>query len=97
MCGEGALRDEFLVWVESNATALHARRILIPERFRSSVSGLSSDGHWSMLSLQGMNAAVAARYPELASEIEAVGCPTCHTLPASDFVQTFFDRSFSRA
>ena len=47
------------------------------------------------LSLSGLEAQVAAQFPQLRKQIELVGCAVCHTADA-DFVQTRPDRTVSK-
>lgn len=88
----GALRDDFLTWVDANAALLDQRRLLIPERFRAQSVRITQGIPRAPLSLQG--ASSAARFPQLRQQLELVGCAACHTADA-EFVQTRTDRSVS--
>lgn len=81
----GALRDDFLAFVDENAAGLMAREVEIPPKFRSASARVPPSAPAERLSLDD---------PELAFRIEIVGCPTCHTHDAN-FVHTAPDRSFS--
>ncbi|MBK6518904.1 MAG: hypothetical protein IPM79_13170 [Polyangiaceae bacterium] len=87
----GALRDELFAFVEENAEGLSRREIAIPSKFRSASARLPPSAPAERLSLEGLDPAVLADYPDLAEAIEIVGCPTCHTTNAS-FVQTTVER-----
>lgn len=82
----GALRDDFLAWVDANEAALQARRLLIPERFRTPSVRVTQGVPQVPLSLPGRAA--------LRQQLEIVGCAACHTADA-DFVQTRTDRTVS--
>lgn len=90
----GARRDDFIAWVNDNADALDARRVLIPERFRPPSVRVSQGVVRTPLSLRGLPSDTLARLPNLGANIELVGCAVCHTADA-DFVQTKLDRSVS--
>lgn len=90
----GARRDDFIAWVNANADALDARRVLIPERFRPPSVRVSQGLVRTPLSLRGLPADTLARLPNLGAHLELVGCAVCHTADA-DFVQTKLDRSVS--
>ncbi|MDP1825763.1 MAG: hypothetical protein Q8L48_21050 [Archangium sp.] len=88
----GALRDDFLAWVDANAAQLAQRRVLFPDRFRAQSIRVTQGIPRVPLSLAG--AASAASFPTLRQELEVVGCAACHTADA-EFVQTRSDRSVS--
>ncbi len=88
----GALRDDFLTWVDANAAQLDQRRVLIPERFRAQSVRVTQGVARTPLSLAGSNAVVA--FPRLRQQLDLVGCAACHTADA-EFVQTRSDRSVS--
>lgn len=88
----GALRDDFLAWVDANAAQLDERRLLIPDRFRTQSIRVTQGIARTPLSLQG--ATSTASYPQLRQQLEIVGCAACHTADA-EFVQTRNDRSVS--
>ena len=90
----GPRRAEFLAWVESNAEAIDARRILIPEAFRAPSARVNDGVPWIPLDLSGVDPTVLERFPELRGNLEIVGCPACHAADAP-FVQTAVDRTFS--
>ncbi|MFO0554159.1 MAG: hypothetical protein U0271_37610 [Polyangiaceae bacterium] len=90
----GALRDDFLGFVDENAEALASRTLEIPERFRGASARVPPSAPAEELSLDGIDANILATYPDLARSIERVGCPKCHTENAN-FVQTTVDRTFS--
>jgi len=90
----GAARDDFLAWVADNADALAARRAAIPERFRPRSARVPPTGDRQTLDLTGLDPAILAAYPTLASDIELNGCPACHTTD-DQFVQTSVSREFS--
>lgn len=90
----GARRTELLAWVEDNAAAIDARRILIPEVFRAPSARVNDGVPWIPLDLSGVDPSVLERYPDLRRNLEIVGCPACHATDAP-FVQTLPDRSFS--
>lgn len=87
-------RTDFLAWVESNAEAIDARRILIPEAFRAPSARVNDGVPWIPLDLSGVDPSVLERFPDLRRNLEIVGCPACHATDAP-FVQTLPDRSFS--
>lgn len=91
---QGTLRDEFLSFVSSNAAALDARSLLIPEKYRKPSARVVQGVPRSPLSLSGISSSVTQSYPALRQNIELVGCPACHTADA-EFVQTRTDRSVS--
>jgi hypothetical protein len=88
----GALRDDFLAWVDANAAQLDQRRLLIPDRFRTQSIRVTQGVPRTPLSLTGSTA--LANFPQLRQEMEIVGCAACHTADA-EFVQTRSDRSVS--
>lgn len=88
----GALRTDFLAWVDANAEALSSRRLLIPERFRTPSVRVTQGLPRVPLSLEG--SAAAARAASLRAQLELVGCAACHTADA-EFVQTRTDRTVS--
>jgi hypothetical protein len=83
----GALRDDFLAFVDANSEALSIREIEIPARFRSRSARVPPGVERERLDL-------GDRPAELAAAIEIVGCPACHTDDA-EFVQTTPQRTFS--
>ncbi len=87
----GPLRDEFLVWVGSNAAALNARAVEIPAMFRPQSARANQGVPWDPLLL---TPELDGEFPDLRRNLEIVGCPACHTSDA-DFVQTLPNRSFS--
>jgi hypothetical protein len=90
----GAARDTFLAWVAANADALAARQLLIPDTFRPPSARVAPGAPRVPLDLTGVPSDVLASHPELAAQVEIVGCPACHTTNA-DFVQTSRDRVVS--
>lgn len=84
----GALRDDFVQFATTNAAALTARTMEVPERFRPLSARVPPGVPRVSLDLQ------VTGYPDLAAEIEIMGCPACHTENA-DFVQTTAQRTFS--
>lgn len=90
----GAARDDFLAYVADNAQALAERRALIPERFRPRSARVAPGAPRQALDLTGLDPALLATYPTLASDIELAGCPACHTTE-DQFVQTTVQRTFS--
>jgi hypothetical protein len=90
----GARRDDFLAWVDANAEALDARRLLVPERFRPQSVRVTQGIARTPLSLDGLPTATVARWPNLRANLELVGCAACHTADA-EFVQTKPDRTVS--
>jgi hypothetical protein len=90
----GPDRDAFLGWIEDNASAIEARRLLIPPRFRLPSARVNDGVPWIPLDLGGLDPAISAAYPTMRQEVEMVGCPACHATDA-DFVQTLPDRTFS--
>jgi hypothetical protein len=90
----GPRRDAFLAWVADNAARLDARMMLIEERFRAPTVQVVDGVPRKPLSLTGLEADVAAQYPNLRKNIELVGCAACHTTGA-DFVQTRPNRTVS--
>jgi hypothetical protein len=88
----GALRDDFLAWVDANAAQLDQRRVLFPDRFRAQSIRVTQGVPRVPLSLTG--AVSVASFPTLRQELEVVGCAACHTADA-EFVQTRSDRSVS--
>lgn len=88
----GALRDDFLAWVDANAAQLDQRRVLFPDRFRAQSIRVTQGIPRVPLSLTG--AAATTSFPTLRQELEVVGCAACHTADA-EFVQTRSDRSVS--
>lgn len=90
----GTNRDALVAWIAANADDLAARRIVIPERFRAPSAQVAPGVPRTPLQLAGLPDAVATRYPDLASTIETVGCPKCHTTNA-EFVQTSRERVLS--
>lgn len=88
----GPDRDAFLAWVEANAADIDARRIEIPEQFRSPSARLNQGVPWVPLDLTGV--AATASYPDVRRNLEIVGCPACHSADA-EFVQTLPSRMFS--
>jgi len=90
----GAEHDGFLAWVETNAAALDARTIAIPDAYRSASARVVDGVPREILDLTGVSAGVLAQFPDLRKNVEIVGCPVCHTADA-DFVQTKPDRTFS--
>jgi hypothetical protein len=91
----GARRDGFLSWVEANAAAIDARTMPIPDTYRAQSVRVIQGVPRTPISLAGLNATVAAQYPELRQKLELVGCAACHTADA-DFVQTRPDRTVSK-
>ena len=91
----GALRDEFLQWLKENAAALDARRLRYPEKFRPQSVRVTQGVVRTPLSLAGLDAQVAAQFPQLRQQVELTGCAVCHTADA-DFVQTRPDRTVSK-
>jgi len=91
----GALRDEFLTWVKDNAAALAARTMPFPEKYRAQSIRVTQGVARPPLSLAGLDAQTATRFPQLRQQIELVGCAVCHTADA-DFVQTRPDRTVAR-
>ena len=90
----GAVRADFLAFVEENASALASRTLLIPERFRAPSVRVAQGIPWVPLNLDGVDEAVLGAHPTLRQNLEIVGCAACHTADA-EFVQTREDRSFS--
>lgn len=86
----GALRDDFLAWVDANAVQLTNRRVLFPERFRAQSIRVTQGAPRVALSIQGVASPIAT----LRQELEIVGCAACHTTDA-EFVQTRNDRTVS--
>lgn len=91
----GADRDGFLGWVRDNAPALNARTMAFPEKYRVQSIRVTQGVVRTPLSLAGLDAAVAAQFPDLRKQVELVGCAVCHTADA-DFVQTRADRTVSK-
>jgi hypothetical protein len=87
----GPDRDAFLAWAEANAADLSARRLAIPEEFRSPSARANQGTPWVPLILPP---ALDAAWPDLRRNLEIVGCPACHATDA-EFVQTLPDRTFS--
>jgi len=87
----GALRDAFLAFVAANAEGLSSRTVELPERFRAPSAQAPPSAPRTLLDLGGLDPAVSAAYPELARDVESVGCPACHTDDA-EFVQTSVER-----
>jgi hypothetical protein len=90
----GALRDDFLGWVGDNAQALADRSVEIPASYRPASAQAPPSVPLEPLDLSGLDAAIASAFPNLAHDIEIVGCPTCHTDDAN-FVHTTVQRTFS--
>lgn len=90
----GATRDAFLDFVETNAAALDARTIAIPDAYRSPSARVAAGVPRTPLDLTGVDAAVLAQHPDLRKNVEIVGCPVCHTADA-EFVQTNANRELS--
>lgn len=90
----GPLRDDFLAFVADRAASLDARTELLPARFRRASARVPPGAPAERLSLDGLDPALLAAYPELARNVEIVGCPTCHTETA-EFVQTSVEREVS--
>lgn len=90
----GALRDDFLAFVEDNAAALDARTIDVPERFRPRSARVPPGVDREVLDLSGLDPTIDAAYPELRFNLEIVGCPACHTEEA-EFVHTTPERELS--
>lgn len=90
----GARRDGFLQWVEANAASIDARTMAIPDVYRAQSVRVVQGVPRTPISLAGLNATVAAQYPQLRQKLELVGCAACHTADA-DFVQTRPDRTVS--
>jgi hypothetical protein len=90
----GALRDAFLAFVAAHADGLAARTVELPAELRAQSARVPPSGPAESLSLDGLDPGVLAAHPDLAFDIEIVGCPTCHTDDAN-FVQTAVDRTFS--
>jgi hypothetical protein len=90
----GPLRDRFLTFLSSNAAALDARTLLIPEEFRARSARVTQGVPRTPLSLDGLPPSLTERFPALRQQIEIVGCAACHTADA-EFVQTRMDRTFS--
>ncbi len=90
----GAARDGFLQWVKSNAASLDARTMALPSQYRAQSVRVTQGVVRAPLSLVGLDASTAARFPILRKQIELVGCAVCHTADA-DFVQTRVDRTVS--
>lgn len=90
----GPLRERFLTFLSSNAAALDARTLLIPEEFRARSARVTQGVPRTPLSLDGLAPSLTERFPALRQQIEIVGCAACHTADA-EFVQTRIDRTFS--
>ena len=90
----GALRDQFVAFVDENAAALDARTLVIPERFRAPSIRVTQGAAWVPVDLSGVSSSTAAAFPDLRKHLEIVGCAACHTADA-EFVQTREDRTFS--
>jgi hypothetical protein len=90
----GPLRDDFLAFVSDNAAALAAREIAIPSTFRGASIRVAPSVPREELDLTGLDPAILSATPDLARNIEIVGCAACHTEDAN-FVQTNLDRTFS--
>ena len=90
----GSARDAFLGFVSDNAPALAARALEIPEQFRRPSQRVGESMLPQRLDLAGL-ATVLAVYPTLGDQLAIVGCPTCHTLDGTDFIQTETTRAFS--
>lgn len=90
----GPLRASFLAWLETNAERADRRSILLPEAFRAPSARAVAGVPRTPLSLSGLAPTVAATFPRLRQQLEAVGCVACHTSDA-DFIQTRADRSIS--
>lgn len=88
----GPRRDDFLDFVADNAEGLSTRTVEIPERFRAPSAQAPPSAPRTLLDLTGLDPTVAARYPDLAAQIEDVGCPACHTHD-TEFVQTSMARA----
>ena len=78
----------------TSAAAIDARRILIPETYRTRVGVATTGVPRTPLSLTGLPSEVRQLYPDLRENLELVGCPACHTADA-DFVHTTLEREFS--
>ena len=91
---KGALRDEFLAWVESEAEGINARQVLIPEAFRAPSARLAQGIPWVPLDLSDLADEVSEAWPELRQNIELMGCPGCHSADA-DFIHTLEGGSLS--
>lgn len=84
----GPLRDAFLAFARDNAELLAARALEIPAAFRAPSARVPPGVARERLEL------AIDGHPDLAGQIEIVGCPACHTDDA-DFVQTTPQRTFS--
>jgi hypothetical protein len=90
----GPLRDAFLEMVAASPEAFDAREALLPDAFAMASAQAPPSAPAARLDLTGLDPSVLAAYPDLARNIEIVGCPTCHTEHA-EFVQTSIERTFS--
>jgi hypothetical protein len=81
----GALRDDFLSWVDSNRNSLAARTIEIPERFRARSARVTQGVPRELLDIGDV---------DLAATIESIGCPACHTTNA-EFIHSKVSGEFS--
>jgi hypothetical protein len=84
----GSLRDDFVAFATANAEGLAARTVEIPPRFRAPSARVPPGVPREALDLD------VAGYPDLADQIEIMGCPMCHTTGA-EFVHTTPQRTFS--
>ena len=85
---EGPLREQFLAFVRDNAEGLAAREVEIPAVYRAPSARVPPGVERERLDV------TIDGYPDLAGEIEIVGCPACHTENA-EFVHTTPQRTFS--
>ncbi len=90
----GPLRDAFLEMVAASPETFDTREASIPESFTIPSMQAPPSAPAERLDLGGLDPEILAAYPNLARNIEIVGCPTCHTEHA-EFVQTSLDRTFS--
>lgn len=90
----GPLRDDFLAFVKDNAATLDRREQPIPAAYRAQSARLPPGVPAEPLDLTGLDPQTLAAFPDLAFQLQIVGCPTCHTHNA-EFVQTNVDRTFS--
>jgi hypothetical protein len=88
----GSERDELLAWIADEASAIEARRALIPSRF-APLSARATEGvPRPLLDLTGLDPSVDAE--SVARSLDTVGCPGCHARSPT-FLQTNADRTFS--
>lgn len=90
----GPLRDDFLAFVRDNAEALDRREQPIPTTYRAQSARLPPGVPAEPLDLTGLDPQLLTSFPDLAFQLQIMGCPTCHTHNA-EFVQTNVDRTFS--